>query len=435
MLQDIDKAYIAGFLDNKNFINHTETTQKTKHGKDRVRFRYRGYINNTQLYPLRLIQLRYGGNLKTYSNSSFELKIGPSELGFMLEDLYEFSNRQSYWKPIIEWHNIRKDNINEQVKDIYANLREKCDTGKYIYNSEKPKKLNDAFLFESYLIGSIDEGLFCYLLSKPKLEQNKFHYSPRINFSITNPIILEFFKSHKQWEWKLAIRDSKYFNDIKDYESILDYLATNSRAKRKFFIESLQVHKLLMYGDKNPEILEKYRSRLIDQEEVCKCSNCKLYLPESFMDNEHYCNSCRKEKSQIYYQENREEVIARVKNYNNRTNYKPPRPFSYRFRRRLKRIIGSSSIKANNLVGCSPLFLRQYIESLWAEGMTWGNYGLGYDKWVIDHIIPVAAFNLENEKEVKKCFHYTNLQPKWYKDNELKSDLMPDGTRGRDKIK
>jgi len=45
--------------------------------------------------------------------------------------------------------------------------------------------------------------------------------------------------------------------------------------------------------------------------------------------------------------------------------------------------------------------------------MTWDNYG----KWHVDHIIPISSFNLTLETEVEKCFHFTNLQPLWAKDN------------------
>lgn len=37
------------------------------------------------------------------------------------------------------------------------------------------------------------------------------------------------------------------------------------------------------------------------------------------------------------------------------------------------------------------------------------NYGVG--GWNIDHIIPCSMFNLENENELKQCFHWSNLQP------------------------
>lgn len=40
----------------------------------------------------------------------------------------------------------------------------------------------------------------------------------------------------------------------------------------------------------------------------------------------------------------------------------------------------------------------------------------------IDHIKPVSKFNLKEEKELKQCCHYTNLQPLLEKDNLSKSN-------------
>jgi hypothetical protein len=77
--------------------------------------------------------------------------------------------------------------------------------------------------------------------------------------------------------------------------------------------------------------------------------------------------------------------------------------------------------KTMSLLGCSGEFFLSYIELLWTEGMTWDNYG--YYGWHIDHIIPCAAFDLTNIKEQKKCFHYTNLQPLWAKDNLMKGSF------------
>lgn len=38
-------------------------------------------------------------------------------------------------------------------------------------------------------------------------------------------------------------------------------------------------------------------------------------------------------------------------------------------------------------------------------------------EWHIDHIKPCASFDLTDPEEQKECFHYTNLQPLWAKDN------------------
>ncbi len=74
-------------------------------------------------------------------------------------------------------------------------------------------------------------------------------------------------------------------------------------------------------------------------------------------------------------------------------------------------------------MGCSISYYKDYLESKFQEGMTWKNYGV--NGWHIDHIIPCSAFDLTDPEEVKKCFHYTNTQPLWAKDNRKKSNTIP----------
>jgi len=69
-----------------------------------------------------------------------------------------------------------------------------------------------------------------------------------------------------------------------------------------------------------------------------------------------------------------------------------------------------------NLTGCSLDFLYLYIEKQFTEGMSWDNYGK-YG-WHIDHIIPCNTFNLFDEKEQERCFHYSNLRPLWASENQ-----------------
>ena len=70
--------------------------------------------------------------------------------------------------------------------------------------------------------------------------------------------------------------------------------------------------------------------------------------------------------------------------------------------------------KTFDIVGCSPLQLREYIEKQFVNGMNWENRS----SWHIDHIIPLSSAN--NEEELYKLFHYTNLQPLWAEDNMKK---------------
>jgi hypothetical protein len=68
-------------------------------------------------------------------------------------------------------------------------------------------------------------------------------------------------------------------------------------------------------------------------------------------------------------------------------------------------------------LGCTLEEAVAHIESLWESGMNWGNWGRGPGKWNIDHIRPLASFDLESREEQLKAVHYTNLQPLWAHDN------------------
>jgi chaperonin cofactor prefoldin len=80
----------------------------------------------------------------------------------------------------------------------------------------------------------------------------------------------------------------------------------------------------------------------------------------------------------------------------------------------------TKSEKTAILLGCSNIELQNHLQSQFKEGMTWQNYGL--HGWHIDHIIPCDSFDLSDPEQQKKCFHYTNLQPLWAKENWIKGN-------------
>jgi DNA-nicking Smr family endonuclease len=65
------------------------------------------------------------------------------------------------------------------------------------------------------------------------------------------------------------------------------------------------------------------------------------------------------------------------------------------------------------LLGCTQAEFRTHLESLFQPGMSHENYG----EWHIDHIRPLASFDLTQEDQRRASCHYTNLQPLWAKDN------------------
>jgi|TARA_B110000263_G_C15275430_1_gene495625 hypothetical protein len=77
---------------------------------------------------------------------------------------------------------------------------------------------------------------------------------------------------------------------------------------------------------------------------------------------------------------------------------------------------------SSNLLGCNVDELMEHLKSKFTEGMSFDNYG----EWHMDHVIPCCAFDLTKPEEQYKCFHYTNIQPLWAKDNEKKGGKLPD---------
>jgi hypothetical protein len=76
--------------------------------------------------------------------------------------------------------------------------------------------------------------------------------------------------------------------------------------------------------------------------------------------------------------------------------------------------------------GTSLLEFKKHIESQFLPGMTWRNRGrckVGVKVWQFGHIKDCNTFDLSKEEDRLKCFHYTNLEPQWWEDNNKKRIL------------
>lgn len=73
---------------------------------------------------------------------------------------------------------------------------------------------------------------------------------------------------------------------------------------------------------------------------------------------------------------------------------------------------------AVSLLGCTIDEALSHIEALFQPGMSWENWAL--DGWHIDHIKPLATFDLTDPRQLAQACHYTNLQPLWARDNQSK---------------
>ena len=66
-------------------------------------------------------------------------------------------------------------------------------------------------------------------------------------------------------------------------------------------------------------------------------------------------------------------------------------------------------------LGCTVPELRAYLEARFRSGMTWANHSR--DGWHIDHIRPLASFDLTDRAQLLEAVHFSNLQPLWAEEN------------------
>ena len=127
------------------------------------------------------------------------------------------------------------------------------------------------------------------------------------------------------------------------------------------------------------------------------------------------CNQCKNKRIQEYNLKTNSRNMY-MKKYLSDTSNRLADNLRSRLRKAIKNNQKTGS--AVDDLGCSIEELKIYLESQFQDNMSWDNYGL--KGWHIDHIIPLASFDLTIEEEFKKACHYTNLQPLWAKDNLIK---------------
>ena len=83
------------------------------------------------------------------------------------------------------------------------------------------------------------------------------------------------------------------------------------------------------------------------------------------------------------------------------------------------------------MVGCTRDALRAHLERQFTEGMSWTNYGVGTDRWSIDHVVPCKNFRLGDFAEDCRAFHYSNLRPMDFCANSAKGARVEDLAIGK----
>lgn len=182
---------------------------------------------------------------------------------------------------------------------------------------------------------------------------------------------------------------------------------------------------------------EYVRARRAAHPEIHKASlrRYRLNHPEYFREySKHYAQRRRE-----LYALHREEICAkararsktpgakaRVRLYNQRRRMEDIEfALAGRLRASMNRAFRRAWVKkptrTEALLGCTIAEAKTHIESQFTNGMSWEHR----KSFVIDHCVPVAAFDLRDSEEVKWAFNWRNLRPITSHENAVKSDKLP----------
>jgi hypothetical protein len=191
-------------------------------------------------------------------------------------------------------------------------------------------------------------------------------------------------------------KELKYFNKMSKVKcGVRSYCREcQSIESKKYRIDNKE--KIKEYNTKWNKENQEYYKKYFEEYNKLNYEKEKERKLKWSRDNKEYSNNYQKQRK-------KEDILFRLK-----TN----------IRTSVNRYLKYKSKHTFEIVGCSPQFLKEHLESQFIDGMTWENRS----EWHIDHIIPLSS--AKTEDELYMLCHYKNLQPLWAEDNLKKSNKI-----------
>jgi hypothetical protein len=194
--------------------------------------------------------------------------------------------------------------------------------------------------------------------------------------------------------------------------------------------EDIKKIKKEYYKKNKKQISEQNKKNRVENKEHISQRDKKYYAQNKNKLNEmqrgYYASNNGKEKKTNYYLKNKKEINLKKKN---RRLTDPIYKLSVNTRTLIRATIKRQNHKKNNktvnILGCSILDFKTYIERQFESWMTWknhGNYDVNKKTWQLDHIIPISS--AKTEEELIQLNHYTNFQPLLAIENIRKSNKL-----------
>lgn len=205
-----------------------------------------------------------------------------------------------------------------------------------------------------------------------------------------------------------------------------------AEAKRKYKLtHKIKVNKKAA-AIRNKHWYENNKEEILKREEIKRKTGARKHIAEKYLAKKKEERAIKNTAKKAEKEARMPEILAERKERNRlksieRSEIRRKTDSKYRITRAMRlsvnRLLKIKRTKKGEystflLIGIDRDGLLAHLEALFLEGMTWDNYGA----WHIDHIRPVASFDLDTDESIRAACHYTNLQPLWAADNRKKAD-------------
>lgn len=252
---------------------------------------------------------------------------------------------------------------------------------------------------------------------KTEKERVEAHKKQRIKWQKNNPDKVKAaynkFRRSKKGKLYFSKKYSENWQKIKNNPKLYaEYKKKHSVYKKNQYLLRTEKFKkrLKLYLEKNKERIKGYQRAFYHKHKYdSKYSEYRLKYEKTGKAKKARQRYKRSDKFKENYKKNMKDP-----------KFKIAKNLRSRLRHSIKyHLIPKKKINTLDLLGCDLDSFKRFIERKFKKGMSWENWGP--KSWHIDHIKPVAKFDLIKISDQKKCFHYSNLQPLWAKDNLKKS--------------
>lgn len=198
----------------------------------------------------------------------------------------------------------------------------------------------------------------------------------------------------------------KYY--VTNNEQVKEYRSKNSEKIKEYNIKYLKNNR-----ENNSENLSRYRKEYRENN-IDKF----LEIEKEYREN----NKDYRKKYDKEYREKNKEILnfKRKEKIKNNTLFKSKEKIRILIANSIKKMGYSKNSRTHEILGCSFEYFKEYIESLFTDGMSWENHG----EWHLDHKIPISWS--QTEGDLIRLNHYTNFQPLWKQDNLSKGHRWSD---------